>query len=109
MGLIFERGVVFMPIYAIIWFVVVISIIYIFIAKFIFTFCAKIDLFEETNCRINNKFPTITFFVSMFWIIAVPILLVFYLFLAIIEWISIETTTSYQAILEVENQKRKDK
>lgn len=98
-----------MPIYAIIWFVVVGLIIYLFIARYIFIFCAKSDVFEEIDCWLRGEFPTLTFFASALWIIAIPFLLI----CALIGWIIEEITISYQAYLEVgeelKRQKRKDK
>lgn len=94
-----------MPIYAIIWFVVVGLIIYLFIARYIFIFCAKNDVFEEINCWLRGEFPTLTFFCSVFWVIAIPILLI----CALIGWIIEEITTSYQAYLEVGKELKKQK
>lgn len=98
-----------MPIYAIIWFVVVGLIIYLFIARHIFIFCAKNDVFEEIDCWLRGGFPTLTFFVSALWIIAIPFLLI----CALIGWIVQEIEISYLAYLDVgrelKRQKRKDK
>lgn len=98
-----------MSTYAIILLICVGLFIYIFIAKSIFVFCAKNDVFDEINCWLRGEFPTLTFFASALWIIAIPFLLI----CALIGWIIEEITISYQAYLEVgeelKRQKRKDK
>ena len=90
---------------AIIWWICVISFIYIGIARAIFHFCAKKDLFDEIDCWLKGDFPITTFLVSAFWIFAIPLLLIS----SGILWIGEEITTSYQAIYEIERERVHEK
>lgn len=90
---------------AIIWWICVILFIYIGIARAIFHFCAKKDLFNEVNCYLEGSFPTTTFLVSAFWIFAIPLLLIS----TGILWIADEVAISYQAICEAERERVHEK
>lgn len=89
---------------AIIWWICVILFIYIGIARAIFHFCAKKDLFNEVDCYLEG-FPTTTFLVSAFWIFAIPLLLIS----TGILWIADEVAISYQAICEAERERVHEK
>lgn len=78
--------------------------IYFGIAHAIFKFCAKNDFFEEIECWLRGEFPTKTFLVSVFWIIAIPLMLI----AAGIGWVIEEIIIDYQVMMELGRQ-RKDK
>lgn len=78
-------------------------IIYLLISKTIFTYCAKRDIFNEIDCWLKGGFPSITFFVSLFWLVAIPVIAI----VKLISWGIDEIVINYQAILSVEEHKKR--
>lgn len=78
-------------------------IVYLLISKAIFTYCAKRDTFNEIDCWLRGDFPTITFFVSLFWLVAIPVIAI----VKLISWGKDEVAINYQAILSAEEYKQR--
>lgn len=83
--------------------IICLIIVYLLISKAIFTYCAKRDVFNEIDCWLRGDFPSITFFVSLFWLVAIPVMAV----VKLISWGIDEVVINYQAISSAEEYKQK--